>query len=231
MELIQLNPYDPSQAFPSLENALTEPDGLLAVGGCLSVKRLINAYKNGIFPWYNPDEPILWWSPNPRLIVTPDRLKISRSLAKVIRQQRFELSINRAFSLVIKSCRSSREKAEGTWISEEMMHAYQQLHHQGVAHSVEAWSQGQLVGGLYGVAIGQVFFGESMFHTQTNASKVVFVHLIQLLQQWGYQLIDCQVHSDHLVSLGAYEIDRNHFIRQLNTYCNQPPLPSAWKNA
>ncbi|MCK5924308.1 MAG: leucyl/phenylalanyl-tRNA--protein transferase, partial [Methylococcales bacterium] len=118
-----------------------------------------------------------------------------------------------------------------TWISEEMMHAYQQLHHQGVAHSVEAWSQGQLVGGLYGVAIGQVFFGESMFHTQTNASKVVFVHLIQLLQQWGYQLIDCQVHSDHLVSLGAYEIDRNHFIRQLNTYYNQPPLPSAWKNA
>ncbi|MCK5871521.1 MAG: leucyl/phenylalanyl-tRNA--protein transferase, partial [Methylococcales bacterium] len=223
-----LNPYDPSEDFPSFENALKTPDGLLAVGGCLSVERLINAYQKGIFPWYNPDEPILWWSPNPRLIITPDRLKISRSLAKVIRQQRFELSVDRAFSEVIKACSATREEAEGTWISEEMIIAYQQLHQQGFAHSVEAWSQDQLVGGLYGVAIGHVFFGESMFHTQTNASKVVFVHLIQQLQQWGYQLIDCQVHSDHLVSLGAYEIDRNDFIAQLNRYCPQAPKPSAW---
>ncbi|MCK5899022.1 MAG: leucyl/phenylalanyl-tRNA--protein transferase [Methylococcales bacterium] len=229
MELSQLNPYDPNEAFPSLDNALTDPDGLLAVGGCLSVQRLINAYKNGIFPWYNPDEPILWWSPNPRLIITPDHLKISRSLAKVIRQQRFELSVDRAFSKVIKACSTTREEAEGTWISEEMIIAYQQLHQHGIAHSIEAWSQGELVGGLYGVTIGQVFFGESMFHTQTNASKVVFAHLIQQLQQWGYQLIDCQVHSDHLVSLGAYEINRKDFIDQLNRYCNHLPQSSAWK--
>ncbi|MCK4493563.1 MAG: leucyl/phenylalanyl-tRNA--protein transferase [Methylococcales bacterium] len=229
MELIQLNPYNPSEAFPSLENALKTPDGLLAVGGCLSVERLINAYQKGIFPWYNPDEPILWWSPDPRLIITPNHLKISRSLAKVIRQQRFEISVDRAFFEVINACSTTREKAEGTWISQEMIQAYQQLHEQGFAHSVEAWSQGQLIGGLYGVAIGQVFFGESMFHTQTNASKVVFVHLIQQLQQWGYQLIDCQVHSDHLVSLGAYEIDRNDFIAQLNRYCPHAPKPSAWK--
>lgn len=229
MKLTILDPYNPRESFPPLNSALEDPDGLLAAGGCLSTTRLINAYKNGIFPWFNPDEPILWWSPNPRLVLQPSELKISRSLAKTIRKQQFNFSIDKAFVEVIEACAAPRDYANGTWITDDMKQAYIQLHRSGAAHSAEAWLDGELVGGLYGVAIGQVFFGESMFHTQTNASKVVFAQLVKQLEEWNYKLIDCQVHSDHLVSLGAYEIDREHFIETLNRYRNIPPSKEAWK--
>lgn len=227
MKLIHLNPGNPKESFPPLNHAY--PDGLLATGGCLSTTRLINAYQQGIFPWFNPDEPILWWSPNPRLVLTPTELKISRSLAKTIRKQRFRLSFDKAFGSVIEACATTRGSDE-TWISDEMKVAYTQLHQQGIAHSAEAWLKDKLVGGLYGVALGQVFFGESMFHTQTDASKVVFAQLVKQLHIWGYQLIDCQVHSNHLVSLGAYEISRERFIEKLNHYRHQRPDFEAWKN-
>jgi len=230
MKLTLLNSNNPQEPFPPVKTALTEPNGLLAVGGCLSATRLINAYQQGIFPWFNPDEPILWWSPNPRLILTPAKIKISRSLAKTIRQQRFQLSVDRAFPEVIEACSATRHDANGTWITNEMKHAYTRLHQQGIAHSAEAWKNGELVGGLYGVAIGQVFFGESMFYRQTDASKVVFAQLVKQLHLWNYQLIDCQVHSHHLVSLGAYEISRDDFLKKLTNYYLNPPSSSAWKN-
>jgi len=228
MKLTLLDPSNPYELFPPLTTALIDPNGLLAAGGCLSTTRLINAYKQGVFPWFNPDEPILWWSPDPRLILTPPKLKTARSLAKTIRQQRFKLTVDKAFLDVIDACAMMREYTQGTWISEEMKQAYTQLHQQGVAHSAEAWLDDELVGGLYGVAIGQVFFGESMFHTQRDASKVVFTQLVKKLQLWDYQLIDCQVHSDHLASLGAYEISRKQFMEKLNLYCCKPPASTAW---
>jgi len=228
MELTQLDPDDPSQAFPPLQKALQDPNGLLAYGGCLSVQRLKNAYQQGVFPWYNPGEPILWWSPNPRLVLFPEKLKISRSLHKVLRKQLFEIHYDRAFEQVVDACSLPREINGGTWISAEMKQAYTNLYKQGIAHSVEAWQNQQLVGGLYGVAIGQVFFGESMFHLKTDASKVAFISLVQQLSGWGYQLIDCQVTSDHLLSLGAEEISRNHFETLLNQLSHLNPHLQAW---
>ncbi|NOQ34263.1 MAG: leucyl/phenylalanyl-tRNA--protein transferase [Methylococcaceae bacterium] len=228
MKLTILDPKNPRQAFPPLNAALIEPDGLLAAGGCLSPTRLINAYQSGIFPWFNPDEPILWWSPNPRLILKPEDIKVSRSLAKTIRKQRFTLTVDTAFAAVLEACAAPRDYAMGTWITDDMMQAYNQLHRIGTAHSAEAWLNDELVGGLYGVAIGKVFFGESMFHTQTDASKVVFVELVKQLGKWGYELIDCQVHSEHLVSLGAYEVSRETFIEELSQYRHSSPNPEAW---
>ncbi|WP_305908175.1 leucyl/phenylalanyl-tRNA--protein transferase [Methylomarinum sp. Ch1-1] len=230
MKLTVLDPFSPDQPFPDPENALQEPDGLLAIGGCLSPERIINAYRHGIFPWYGPDEPILWWSPNPRLVLFPEQLKISRSLRKTIRKEVFQLSYDQAFAEVIEACAAPRQKQDGTWITEEMNEAYTQLHRQGIAHSVEAWHDGNLVGGLYGLAIGQVFFGESMFHRKTDASKVVFAYLVKHLIDWRYQLIDCQVHSPHLASLGAVEIERRDFIGRLRTLCNQAPGKQAWQS-
>jgi len=229
MKLTLLDPDTPHQVFPNINTAMQEPDGLLAAGGCLSVTRLINAYKQGIFPWYNDDEPILWWSPNPRLVLQPEQVKISRSLAKTLRKNKFEIRFDTAFNQVIESCSEPRDYTDGTWISEDMKHAYKALFKAGFAHSAEAWFEGELVGGLYGVAIGQIFFGESMFHKKTDASKVVFAHLSQQLQQWNYKLIDCQVYSSHLASLGAAEIQRTEFITWLNNYCHQAPHPDAWK--
>ncbi|MDC9727827.1 MAG: leucyl/phenylalanyl-tRNA--protein transferase [Methyloprofundus sp.] len=224
-----LDPHQPSQNFPSLSEALTDPDGLLAAGGCLSSTRLLSAYRNGIFPWYSEDDPILWWSPDPRLVIFPNQLHISKSLQKTIRKQPFTLSFDKAFADVIAACSNPRADGLGTWLSPEMQNAYIQLHQQGHAHSIEAWADNQLVGGLYGIAIGRVFFGESMFHTQTDASKIAFVTLIQQLTEWGYQLIDCQVHSDHLVSLGAEEIPRTHFISLLKQHRDNAPNQQAWQ--
>lgn len=223
-----LNPDFPDQEFPPLENALDDPDGLLAVGGCLSPKRLINAYTRGIFPWFNPGEMILWWSPDPRLVLFPEYLTISRSLAKTIRKQKFSITIDRAFANVIQACAKSREYANGTWIGSEIQQAYIDLHHQGYAHSIEAWFDDELVGGLYGVALGKVFFGEAMFHTQSDASKVSFAFLVNKLVEWEYQLIDCQVYTPHLVSLGAQEISRQRFQGLLEKYCSQQPVVEAW---
>ncbi len=229
MQLPILDPLNPDEDFPEIESALSEPDGLLAAGGCLSPQRIIRAYQQGIFPWFNPGEPILWWSPNPRLVLFPDQLIVSRSLRKTIRKELFILTSDQAFPQVMQYCAAPRSQESGTWITEEMYIAYTELFQQGVAHSFEAWFDGELVGGLYGIAIGQVFFGESMFHKKTDASKVAFCCLVENLSEWGYQLIDCQVHSNHLSSLGAEEINRENFSQLLAQYCPLPPSTSAWK--
>lgn len=226
MPLARLDPNKPEQAFPDLDQALDEPNGLIAIDGCLSAKRLLNAYRAGIFPWYNPNEPILWWSPDPRLVILPEQVNISRSLAKALRKQTFKIKFDTAFGLVIEACSAPRADAGGTWISEEIKLAYMTLHELGHAHSVEAWEEDQLVGGLYGISIGRVFFGESMFHTRTDASKVAFVHLCQKLETLNYQIIDCQVKSKHLISLGAKEITREEFRQILDEYC---VYPDAWQ--
>ncbi len=229
MQLTVLDPNNPAQDFPLACKALREPDGLLAVGGCLSQARLLNAYRHGIFPWYNPGEPILWWSPNPRLVLFPDKLLISHSLHKTLRKNIFSVTFDRAFNDVIAACANPRKEADGTWITDEIKVAYNQLHQAGFARSVEVWLGDELVGGLYGIAIGQVFFGESMFHTRTDASKVAFAVLVNRLNSWGYRLIDCQVHSNHLQSLGAEEISRDDFTSLLDRHCPAAALSSAWQ--
>ncbi len=227
--LTLLDPNQANQAFPPVTQALTEPDGLLAAGGCLSTQRIINAYTLGIFPWYSNDDPILWWSPDPRLVIFPEKLHLAKSLQKTLRKQVFQVTFDTAFTQVIKACAAPRSNESGTWLLPEMQQAYYRLHNEGYAHSVEAWYEGELVGGLYGIAIGQVFFGESMFHRQTDASKVAFVTLVQQLSSWGYQLIDCQVHTQHLVSLGAEEITRASFSSLLQKYNHCKPHSSAWQ--
>jgi leucyl/phenylalanyl-tRNA--protein transferase len=201
-------------SFPPPHLAIKE--GLLAVGGDLSVERLLLAYRSGIFPWYSEGEPILWWSPDPRLVLYPDELRISRSLRKVIKKKLFHITFDRAFESVIHGCAvAKRSYGEGTWITDEMKAAYIQLHRQGYAHSVEAWRKNELVGGLYGVAMGRAFFGESMFSRVSNASKVAFVSLVEILREKHFTLIDCQVRTDHLVRFGAREISRKAFLEQL----------------
>ncbi len=214
--------------FPDVSRALVEPNGLLAVGGKLSPECLMRAYRHGIFPWYSEDQPILWWSPDPRMVLFPHELRVSRSLRKTLRRGQYRITLDEAFPRVIKACAAQRQDDEGTWITAEMMAAYCQLHHQGVAHSVEAWCDGELVGGLYGVAIGKVFFGESMFHRRRDASKVAFVTLVAQLSAWGYGLIDCQVATEHLASLGAREISRQRFIQLLGCYCEEKGRMGPW---
>ena len=227
--LTLLDPDQSDQAFPHVSKALTEPDGLLAVGGCLSTQRIMSAYTQGIFPWYSNADPILWWSPDPRLIIFPEKLHISKSLQKTLRKQTFQVTFDTVFTQVIKACAAPRSDESGTWLLAEMQQAYSRLHNEGHAHSIEAWYKDELVGGLYGIAVGQVFFGESMFHRKTDASKVAFVTLIQQLSKWGYQLIDCQVHTQHLVSLGAEEISRTHFSSLLQQYNHCNPHSTAWQ--
>ncbi len=206
-----LNDHD--YHFPNPNSALTEPDGLLAVGGDLCTERIINAYLNGIFPWYSPGQPILWWSPDPRAVLFPEKLHISRSLQKLIHKKTFHCTINQAFTQVIVNCaQAPRKHQDGTWITNEMQQAYIKLHQCGIAHSVECWQGEQLVGGLYGLALGKVFFGESMFSHKSNSSKIAFVHLLDVLKKSNYALIDCQVTTDHLLSLGAEEIPRKQFL-------------------
>ena len=225
MQLNWLNPDHPEAPFPDLDQALAEPNGLLAFDGCLSTIRLLNAYRAGIFPWYNPGEPILWWSPDPRLVLFPEHLHISRSLAKTLRKTDLRISFDQAFAEVMQACAAPRSDGNGTWINHDMYQAYCQLHEIGVAHSVEAWLGEDLVGGLYGLSIGKIFFGESMFHRYREASKVAFVHLVQKLCANDYQLIDCQVKSDHLMSLGASEISRSQFRSILDQFCS---CADAW---
>ena len=210
-----IDPDNPDIYFPDVEHALQEPDGLLAVGGDLQPQRLLYAYRNGIFPWYGPDQPILWWSPDPRLVLFPDQLHVSHSLAKTLRQHRYNVTFDQAFAEVIRQCAAPRPGQAGTWITPEMEAAYIELHRQGHAHSVECWQRGHLVGGLYGLAIGRVFFGESMFTRMVDASKVGFVTLVRQLERWGYRLIDCQVQTGHLERLGARMIPRREFTRLL----------------
>jgi len=201
-------------AFPPVHLATEE--GLLAVGGDLSPERLLLAYRNGIFPWYNPGEPILWWSPDPRLVLFPEELHVSRSLRRVLRRKTFQVTFNTRFREVIAACaRAKRPTGEGTWITAEMEAAYCRLNDMGYAHSVESWQDGRLVGGLYGIALGRCFFGESMFTRTSNASKVAFVTLVRRLQALDFKLIDCQVHTQHLTSFGAREIPRKEFLKRI----------------
>jgi leucyl/phenylalanyl-tRNA---protein transferase len=211
-----LRPTDPPEAFPPVDCALTEPDGLLCAGGDLSPARLLAAYRRGIFPWYSEGQPILWWSPDPRLVLLPAELKISRSLAKTLRNRGFRVSFDRCFATVAAQCAGSGERAlEGTWISPEMLAAYVELHRMGYAHSVEVWDAERLVGGLYGLKLDRVFFGESMFSTERDASKVALYHLVEALRANEVGLIDCQVATPHLFTLGARLMPRAAFVAHL----------------
>ena len=213
--------------FPPPE--LAERDGLLCVGGDLSEERLLLAYSMGIFPWYSDGDPVLWWSPDPRLVLFPRELKVSRSLRQVLKNNIYEITIDAAFPEVIRNCAGAKRKGdEGTWITEEITDAYIQLHRSGFAHSIESWQNGELAGGLYGVALGSVFFGESMFAKKTNASKVAFVALVQQLLKWDFVLIDCQVTTRHLISFGAREIPRSEFMQRVRKAIKMPAKKSTW---
>ncbi len=207
--------------FPPLESALKEPNGLLAASDNLSQKRLLAAYRLGIFPWFNEGEPVLWWSPDPRMVLFPEELKISHSLAKRLKKADCEMRFDTAFREVMLGCASmQRQGQNGTWITESIINGYCKLHESGYAHSAETWIDGKLAGGLYGVAIGKMFYGESMFHHVTGASKIAFVHLVQRLQQQGFGLIDCQMKTAHLASFGAREIPRAEFSQRLAKLVN-----------
>jgi leucyl/phenylalanyl-tRNA--protein transferase len=213
--------------FPEPE--LSRDDGLLAVGGDLSLERLILAYSMGIFPWYSKEEPVLWWSPDPRLVLYPDALHVSRSLAKTLNQGRFTVTLDQDFGQVIAACAGTlRDNQPGTWITRDMMDAYCRLHEAGFAHSVEVWNRDTLAGGLYGVSLGKCFFGESMFARQDNASKVGLVTLVQLLKKWSFHLIDCQVTTHHLVRMGAKEISRRRFMYELKQALKSPTRKGKW---
>ena len=211
--------------FPPVERALKDPNGLLAAGGELSVERLLEAYRHGVFPWYSGREPILWWSPDPRMVLYCEELKVSRSLAKSARNKGYEVRVDTAFTAVLEGC---ADRPEGTWLGGSMKKAYERLHRRGYAHSFETWLDGELVGGLYGVAIGRVFFGESMFSRETDASKVALVALVGELRAREFPLIDCQMHTALLASLGAREIPRRAFLRELTALVNYPQPESKW---
>jgi len=200
----------------------------IAGGGDLSTKRLIAAYKQGIFPWYEEDQPILWWSPNPRSVIFPEQLRVSRSLRKTLRKNRFQVTLDQDFEQVIRACSGPRIDSQGTWITPEMINAYVELHRQGLAHSVETWLDGKLVGGLYGISLGRVFFGESMFSWESDASKVAFAHLCRQLHDWQFGLIDCQVPNEHIKSLGSVEIPLTEFKKLLTLNIPQTG-PSDWR--
>ena len=223
-----LDPEAPEIVFPDVELALQEPDGLLAVGGKLAPEWILQAYRRGIFPWYGQGQPILWWAPDPRLVLFPENLRISRSLKKTLKKGLFTVTLDTAFEAVIDACARPRPRQAGTWITPEMRSAYVDLHHAGHAHSVESWYDGMLVGGLYGIAIGHVFFGESMFTEMSNASKTAFVTLVRQLQRWGFTLIDCQVYTQHLASLGAATITRKEFTAILDRECWPPGYNHRW---
>ena len=220
---------DPHDDFPPVEQALRDPNGLLCAGADLSPQRLLAAYRNGIFPWYSPGEPILWWSPDPRMALVPGELRITRSLRRRLQQGDFEVRLDSAFSSVINACASTpRPGQSGTWITREMRAAYLALHELGYAHSVETWIDGQLMGGLYGMAIGRMFYGESMFSLTSGASKIALAHLTRYLDQQGFLLIDCQMNTPHLASLGAHEIPRSEFIKRLQVLCTENDQPGRW---
>lgn len=211
-------------AFPPVEHALQEPNGLIAIGGDLSLSRLLAAYTQGIFPWFSDGEPILWWSPDPRMVLFPDELKISASLQKIIKKQKFELRLNTAFREVITACSSTlRPDQHGTWITQDIIDAYCRLNDAGYAISSEAWLGGKLVGGCYGVRIGHMFYGESMFHHVSDASKVAFVHLVEYLRNRQVGMIDCQMKTSHLARFGAREIRREEFMQKLHEFCHNQP--------
>jgi leucyl/phenylalanyl-tRNA--protein transferase len=220
---------DPDDPFPTVERALREPNGLLAAGADLSPERLLDAYSRGIFPWFGEDDPVLWWSPDPRMVLLATELHVSRSLRKTIRSGRLRVTMDACFTQVMEGCASPRPGQEGTWITDEMTDAYSQLFRLGYAHSVETWAGDRLVGGVYGVALGRMFFGESMFSRVADASKVALVSLVRQLDRWKFPCVDCQMSTGHLASLGAREIPRTEFVRQLRGLVRAAPVPSPWR--
>jgi leucyl/phenylalanyl-tRNA--protein transferase len=218
-----------SLAFPPVERALRSPNGLLAAGGDLSVPRLLEAYRHGIFPWFNAGEPILWWSPDPRMVLFPSEFRISHSLDKTLRKGAYEVRCDTSFEQVMRACAAPRDGHAGTWIHEDMIRAYCALHELGFAHSVETWVDGELAGGLYGIAVGRMFYGESMFSRRTDASKIALAHLARQLERWEFGMIDCQMNTPHLASLGASEIPRAEFVARLGRLIDLPPVPSPWR--
>ncbi|HXZ93506.1 MAG TPA: leucyl/phenylalanyl-tRNA--protein transferase [Burkholderiales bacterium] len=216
------------EPFPPVERALAEPNGLLCAGGDLSPGRLLDAYRRGIFPWFSGYEPILWWSPDPRMVLYCDELKVPRSLAKSVRNRGYEVRVDTAFGRVLAGCAGPRKGAGGTWLGADMRRAYAALHRAGYAHSVETWKDGELLGGLYGVALGHMFYGESMFSRATDTSKVALVALVEELRARGFPMIDCQMNTPLLASLGAREIARTLFLRQLSALVNYAEPPGTW---
>ena len=219
---------DGDTPFPPLTRALTSPNGLLAAGGDLSPQRLLQAYSQGIFPWYNPGEPILWWSPDPRMVLIPQQLRVTRSLAKVLRNRSYEIRVDTSFRQVMTACAAPRDAEGGSWIGPDIIDGYCALHQLGHAHSIETWIDGELAGGLYGVALGKMFYGESMFARRNDASKIAFVHLVQKLQQWGFGMIDCQMFTHHLHSFGAQLIPRTQFAATLKLLIAEEPMFQPW---
>jgi leucyl/phenylalanyl-tRNA--protein transferase len=215
--------------FPPLERALEEPNGLLAAGADLSVERLVGAYERGIFPWYSDGQPILWWSPDPRMVLSPDSLKIPRSLRKRLARRDYEVTADAAFEDVIRGCAAPRREHDGTWITDDMLAAYVGLHRAGYAHSIETWVGGRLAGGLYGVALGRMYYGESMFTRVPDASKIALVHLARHLERSGFGLIDCQMATAHLARFGAREIPRAAFVLKLKELVNYPRSTRKWR--
>jgi leucyl/phenylalanyl-tRNA---protein transferase len=215
--------------FPAVEQALRQPNGLLAAGGDLSPERLLDAYRHGIFPWFSAGDPILWWSPDPRMVLFPDEFKISHSLRKTLLRGKYEVRVDNAFEQVMRACAMPREGQDGTWIQEEIIQAYVRLHKMGLAHSIETWMEGELVGGLYGVSLGRMFYGESMFSRKTDASKIALAHLTLQLKRWHFGMIDCQMNTPHLASMGAREIPRREFIMRLQELIHYPNSASTWR--
>jgi leucyl/phenylalanyl-tRNA---protein transferase len=218
-----------SDPFPPVERALEEPNGLLAAGADLSVARLITAYERGIFPWYSDGQPVLWWSPDPRMVLFPDKLRIPRSLRKRLARRDYEVTADTAFEEVIRGCAAPRRDHDGTWITDGMLAAYVRLHRTGYAHSVETWIGGRLAGGLYGVALGRMYYGESMFTRVPDASKIALVHLVRQLERLGFGMIDCQMATAHLARFGAREIPRAVFVRKLGELVNYPRTARKWR--
>lgn len=219
---------DANSPFPDVSRALAEPNGLLAAGGDLSVARLTEAYRRGIFPWYSEGQPLLWWSPDPRMVMLPGEFRMSRSLRKRLRNGAYEVRVDTCFPEVMAACAAPRPGHLGTWITDDMAAAYTRLHREGLAHSVEVWIDDTLAGGLYGVALGRAFFGESMFSRATDASKIALAHLTHQLARWQFGIIDCQMHTAHLASLGAQSMPRSDFVRRLAELVNYPANPGPW---
>lgn len=226
--IVWLNAGDAPDAFPPIDQALIEPDGLLAAGGDLSSERVLAAYSQGIFPWYEDGQPILWWSPDPRCVLFPRDFHVARRLRREIAKSRFEITVNQSFDEVVLACAEPRPSQQGTWITDQMMAAYSQLQRDGWAHSLEIRDAGELVGGIYGLAIGKVFFGESMFSKSSNASKFAFMALARILDAADFPLIDCQVVSEHLMTLGATTIPREEFAAVLETSCEPQERFTGW---
>ena len=228
MNLHWINPHQKDAAFPDPEKALQEPNGLLAIGGDLSEARLLNAYRNGIFPWYNPEEPILWWSPDPRTVFEFDRLHVSRSLQRALRREDYRVTLDQDFASVIRACGAPRKGQPGTWLSDDMIDAYCALHQAGHAHSIEVWREEKLIGGLYGIALGGCFFGESMFSRASNGSKIALVWLCRQLQAWDFDFLDGQVSSPHLQRMGASIWPRRQFLERLKLATEKPGRIGRW---